>query len=257
MIIDTQIVSYWFKGSLSSKLCAEIEVSSITASEFLLFQTQENNKPDYYILPPKQYEFLSQAGMITTAKNNKKWAKMGSHRTDSFTIDFGNYFSPYKVFGNDAIADIINSKKYEAFKLSISHLPKQKQKYLKKRIEFIFDNAVQCYPTDANTIEQAMELFIDFDNQYSAKENIKNTINDILILSTAVTNETKIYTEDKLLNRFALEKFSVPSTELEKGVEMDFSSSATAINKESSESKAYINKGWSFSMRKGNSVAGA
>jgi hypothetical protein len=87
---------------------------SYTASEFLLFQTQENNKPDYYVLHPKTYGHLSPAGMIELAGeryNNKKWAKMGSHRKDSFTIDFGYYFPPYKVFGNEAIAEIINSKK--------------------------------------------------------------------------------------------------------------------------------------------------
>jgi hypothetical protein len=174
MLIDTQIVSYRFKGHSSGGINSSDEISSITVSEFLLFKTQENNKPDYYVLHPNRYAHLSICGTSPITHDqfeNAKWAKLGANRTDSFIIDFSNKFSPYKIFGNEAISKIINEKNYNLYKISISHLPKRQQKYLKTRIEFIFDSGYVCHPVTDNIIELSMQLFFQFLQQgYTPKD---------------------------------------------------------------------------------------
>jgi len=74
MMVDTQILSYRFKGidkDIHSKTWA---ISSITANEFLETQPKDSKKPDYYIIHPARYPHLFD---ILDAK----CAKMGEHRT--------------------------------------------------------------------------------------------------------------------------------------------------------------------------------
>ena len=227
MIVDTQIISYRFKGNPLGNKSASNEISSVTASEFLLFKTGENNKPDYYILHPARYAHLAISGMLLTLDDhfkNQKWARLGGNRTDSFTIDFNNQFVPYRIFGNEAISEIINNKNYDIYKLSIAHLPKNKQKYLKKRIEYIFDSNYICHPVNESIIDFSMNLYLDLEEKYNFKSDIKNSINDLLILSTAYLNGKVLYTEDKLLNVFAAEKLAGTITKKHDGLILDFSS---------------------------------
>ena len=136
-IVDTQIISYCYSGHWAAHEAHNAEISSITASEFLLFHTRENSKVDYYVINPNKYgkrhSHMLNPIFIENAKNSK-WAMMGAKRTDSLIIDFSTDYQPYRVFGNDAITSIINEKDIETFKLSILHLDKQKQKNLKKKI---------------------------------------------------------------------------------------------------------------------------
>ena len=96
----------------------------------------------------------------------------------------------------------------EAFRLSISHLEKSKQKNLKKKIEFLFDNEVQCHSINEETCAIAMELFSRFQDHIKPKDNIKNIINDLLILATAIERKMSILTVDKVLGKFAAKEHS-------------------------------------------------
>jgi len=258
MIIDTQIISYRFKGQLSGCIGSSDEISSVTASEFLLSKTNENNKPDYYVLHPTQYPYLTMFDTIVLDDHfkNPKLAKLRANRTDSFTIDFNNQFPPYKIFGNEAISEIINTKNYALYKLSIAHLSKKKQKYLKKRMEFVFDSDFICHPVNESIIQFSMQLYFELEQKYNFKDNIKNSINDLLILSTACLKEKTLFTEDKLLNVFAAEKLLATVSRNSDGIILDFSTQERVESRISTESKGYINRGWSYSVRHGNNVQG-
>ena len=241
MMVDTQILSYRFKGidkDIHSKSWA---ISSITANEFLETQPKDSKKPDYYIIHPARYPHLFD---ILDAK----CAKMGEHRTDQVIIDFGNQFPAYREFGNEAISEIINQKNFETYKLSISHFPKQKQKDRLKKLMYILDNDYQCYSLTKSALEEGLSLFSQFTSKHNCKANIRNTVNDILIWATSNDTKKVLLTHDKLLNRFAAEYYEVPIEQDKNELLIDFSKKAVDQSK-NRESKGYINSGWSYAVR--------
>ncbi|MCP2727228.1 hypothetical protein [Limnofasciculus baicalensis] len=110
LIIDTQVLSYRFKGIEKDIHSKSLAISSITANEFLITQHKDSEQPDYYIIHPARYPGLDGSN-IPDEFTNPKWAKMGNRRTDHVIIDFGNQFSAYREFGNEAISEIINENK--------------------------------------------------------------------------------------------------------------------------------------------------
>jgi predicted nucleic acid-binding protein len=255
LIVDTQIISYCFSGHWKPEYAENVEISSVTASEFLLFHTRQNSKVDYYVINPERFgSFHSEVMMEAYAKHagNIKWAKMGAKRTDSISIDFANQYQPYRMFGNNAITSIINTKNLNAFKLSISHLEKSKQKMLKKKLEFIFDNNMHCHRISENACNIGLDLLSKFEGNIKPKENIKNTINDLLILSTAIDHKKALQTEDKVLAKFAASIYSGKVIEASDAVVVDFTENNLSQSKTNKESKGYINRGWAYSFAKGN-----
>lgn len=240
-MVDTQILSYRFKGidkDIHSKTWA---ISSITANEFLESQPKDSKTPDYYIIHPARYPHLFNL-------LDAKCAKMGQHRTDQVIIDFGNQFPAYREFGNEAISEIINQKKIEIYKLSISHFPKEKPKDRLKKLMYILDNDYPCYSLTKSALEEGLSLFSQFTSKHNCKANIRNTVNDILILATAIDRKKVLLTHDKLLNRFAAEYYEVPIEQDKNELLIDFSKKAVDQSK-NRESKGYINSGWSYAVR--------
>jgi predicted nucleic acid-binding protein len=248
LLIDTQILSYRFKGVEASLHNAKLSIASITANEFLIAQPKESEQPDYYVIHPARYSGLEYSASNLEHFSNPKSARLGARRTDQVVIDFGNQFSAYREFGNEAIAEIINEKKIDIYKLSIYHLPKQKQKYLLRRLKYILDNDYYCCSLTKSSLEQALSLFSEFISVHNCKGNIRNTVNDILILSTAIDRKKKFLTNDNLLNRFAAEYYEVPIYQQKEEVLIDFSEQLFEKRK-NGESKGYINKGWSYAVR--------
>lgn len=248
LIIDTQILSYRFKGVEEDIHNTPLAIASITANEFLVAQSKESEQPDYYTIHPAKYPNLEYNSSTIDHFGNPKSAKLGARRTDQIIIDFGTQFSAYREFGNEAISEIINEKKLDVYKISIAHLPKQRQKYLLRRLKYITDNNYHCYPLTKTALAQALSLFAEFTSQHNCKGNIRNTINDLLILATAIDKEKKFLTNDKLLNRFAAEYYKAPIHRCEDELLIDFSEKQVERRK-SRESKDYINKGWSYAIR--------
>ncbi|WP_168187794.1 hypothetical protein [Vibrio diabolicus] len=253
MIYDTQIISYCYSGHWEKKKASGADISSVTASEFLLFHTRENSKADYYVISPLgrrhmqlQFEYHNR-GNVT----NSKWAKMGAKRTDSIVIDLNNDFESYRMFGNYAISEIINNKSMSAFQMSIAHLYKNKQKMLKKKMEFLLDNNVTCHSLNSSDCESAMALLSEFVKTIQVKDNIKNTVNDLLILATAMNKGVDLVTEDKVLSQFASEHYNAVIVDKSDSLIVSFPEKEETQKIIRSESKGYINRGWQVSMKKG------
>lgn len=125
MMVDTQILSYRFKGIDKDIHNKSWAISSITANEFLETQPKDSKKPEYYIIHPARYSHLfnllyEEGGGFSIPNHfrDAKCAKMGEHRTDQVIIDFGNQFLAYREFGNEAISEIINQKKLKYINLA-------------------------------------------------------------------------------------------------------------------------------------------
>lgn len=255
MIYDTQIISYCHSGHWESKKAQGAQISSVTASEFLLFHTRENSKTDYYVINPLHFSgrhlaipHIQPRGDI----KNSKWAKMGAKRTDSVIIDFNKDFDSYRMFGNEAISEIINSKSMSIFQMSIAHLDKNKQKILKKKMEFLLDNDIICHSLSSGDCELAMTLLSEFVKTIQVKNNIKNTVNDLLILATAMNKGVNLYTKDKVLGKFASNYYNATVTDENDSIVVGFPKKEETQRIIKAESKGYIDRGWQVSMRKRN-----
>ncbi|MCT7968935.1 hypothetical protein NG799_21730 [Laspinema sp. D1] len=249
LIVDTNILSYQFNGREKRNQDERLAISSITANEFLV------DESDYYVIHPAKYlsHFsVAEDSNFVVPKHFKdhKAARMRAFQTDQIVIDFNNQFAPYREFGNEAIAEIINKKHLNIYKMSIAYLPKKEQKNILKRLKYIFENDYYCYSLTRSAIDQALNLFSKFVSEHNCKADIRNTINDLLILSTAIDREKKFRSGDNLLNRFAAKYYQAPITVNKENDELliDFSQQPVE-SKESRESKGYINKGWSYVLR--------
>jgi hypothetical protein len=90
-------------------------------------------------------------------------------------------------------------------------------------------------------------LFAEFTSEHNCKGNVRNTVNDILILATAIDRQKKFLTHDNLLNRFAAEYYEAPTHKDKNELLIDFSEKV-AEKRKNRESKGYINKGWSYAV---------
>ncbi len=253
-IIDTQIVSAHFKGGIE-KIPGKM-ISSITANEFLWVYSKEGNSPNYYILNPTKFcryhsPLLRPTGILEHF-NNAKWAKLGARRTDQVIIDFNNQFQSYVEYGSEAVAKIINNRITQVYDLSIAHIEKRKKRYLKQRMSYLLDFGYECAPINEFIVETTARIFSIFTEQYAFKGNIRNSINDLLILSTAIDRKVNLLTKDNLLNRFAAEVYKAPVKKHGESIEINFTTQMPKVKKNNKESKGYINRGWSYSFIKGS-----
>ena len=251
LIVDTQALSYRFKGIRRDVDSENLGFSSISANEFLLAQPQNSDKPDYYTIHSNKSGLINNrvdVGIRYLRDRNR--ARYGliraSYLTDQVIIDFNNQFSAYREFGNEAIAQIINNNKPEIYRMSIAHLPKSKQKYLIKRLQFILDNGYYCYSLTNSILEEALNLFSAFTSEHNCKGNIRNSINDILILATAIDKGKRLLTYDNVLTRFAAKYCDAAIHQDEDVLLVDFSAEKVVERKKNRESKGYIHKGWSY-----------
>jgi hypothetical protein len=252
LITDTQILSYYFKGKIAAPSDG-IRISSVTASEFLLIQDDPGNKANYYPIHPAwlRHPGVNPMDGLKNVWDSKKHAAMEKHRTDKMLVDFGGQFEPYVEFGSLAITEIINNRLFKLFYSGITHLEKKTQKTLKKRMEFVLDSGVQCIALNEKIACIGVNLFSKFISQYSPKANIRNTVNDLLILSSAVHVSAKLLSGDKLLNRFYAEVLGAPFFQpIPETLEIDFRTPPKEKQRKILESKGYINKGWQIIHRK-------
>lgn len=238
-LIDTQILSYEYKKKHEFDIRGKV-LPSIVAHEFLLFQSPKFTEAAFYlpVLVPieDQQDFL---------KRDHPYPK---RLTDSLLFDFGQTHPPFQVFSNLAISEAINLQREDLFNSAVQFQEKQRQKELRKRFRFILDNKLTCEPVVADEIQNGYILLSQFISKYKIKNNFRNSWNDILILSKAISSGMTLHTKDSLLNTFAAE---VNHAQLEKKANMlilKFSDSAQPKVKNSKESKGYINNSWRFKI---------
>ena len=255
MITDTQILSYYYKGRLVLP-SDPIRICSITAAEFLLIHSGEPHRANYYPILPSHL-FHGGGALISTESPKRFWesrkhAAMGKSRTDQLLIDFGAQMPSYVEFGSLAITQIINGQNSQAYAISISHLEKSMRKTLQDRICFLFDIGVQCVALTGSTAMIGVNLLAQFLERYQGKQNMRNTVNDVLILGTALAESEPLLTEDKLLRRFAAEIVGAQCQERDGGgLLIDFKLPGVRDKRKLLESKGYVNRGWQILERRG------
>ena len=253
MITDTQIVSYYFRGAAPIP-DEPIRISSITAAEFLEIQGKRHDRANYYPMLPARYghgmRSASQQGPVAFRFDSRRHAASGKHRTDQLILNFAGDAPTYVEFGSIAISQLINSRHGPLYDLSISHLDKDVQKKLRDRFRFLVDCGIECVALTPTVGTVGMDLLAKFLKSYQAKTNFRNTVNDVLILATAITSGVALKTEDDLLRRFAAETLNAPLRHDGAHLVIDFSAPDVPQRRKSLESKGYINRGWQVHERR-------
>lgn len=254
MITDTQIISYYFKGSASIP-DGPIRISSITAAEFLLIQSQAHNKANYYPILPARLRHsgvgvAAEDGLLRMEFDSRKHAALGKRRTDQLILNFGPSVPTYVEFGSIAITQLINERHEQLYCSSIAHLEKDIQKKLRERYRFLVDIGITCIAVTPDVATVAMNLLAQFLDRYQPKQNNRNTVNDVLVLATAIEGESLIKTEDSLLRRFAAEVMGTAPLESSDHLVIDFSKPDAGQRRKPLESKGYVNRGWQILERR-------
>jgi predicted nucleic acid-binding protein len=256
-ITDTQVLSYYYKGA-SPIPDSPIVISSITAAEFLLIQSPKHHAANYYPILPSRLKHHA-AGSISEANviprlmfDSKKHAAMGKHRTDQLVLNFNGRMPSFVEFGSVAISQIINDHHYDIYAASISHLGKKHQKKLKEKFDFLANANIQCLAITPSIADVGMNILAQFLDKYSPKQNPRNTINDVLILSTAIEHSVPLLTEDNLLRRFTAELLGAQCSHQEQNdLLIDFTAPEVVDRRRPFESKGYLNRGWQVMERRG------
>lgn len=241
MMIDTQILSYAYKGRGSA--VSSVRISSVAAHEFL-----EVSDPDsttrfrYYI------KYLSGRHLGAPAVSPSHW-KGGA--IERLVLDFGGDYPQLIEFNSRATAAIINDRNGLAFAHILSSLDKALQKKLRPRFTFLCKHICECVPLAPQTAEIGIQLLWDFVQHHNVKTNFRNSVNDMMILATAIAGHEQLLTDDNPLARFAAAQQQAPLREVGQGlIEIDFERRIEVGQSHSNESKGYINRGWRIAAEK-------
>lgn len=184
--------------------------------------------------------------------DSKRHAALGKRRTDQLVLNFNGRMPSFIEFGSVAISQIINDGHEDVYSASISNLEKSLQKKLRDKLRFLITTNVQCLAVTPAIADVGMNILGQFLDKYEAKQNPRNTINDILILSTAVEHSLPLLTEDSLLKRFTAELLGAPYFEQSPDrLLIDFTPPGVVDRRRPFESKGYINRGWQVMERRG------
>ena len=126
MIVDTQILSYYFKGRLTIPSCP-IRISSITAAEFLLVQAPQPSRANYYPILPSMFRHvvfgsLQQNIPLAVSLRSRRSGAFGKGMTDRLVLDFGASLPSFIEFGSYALTLLINEGHEQLYRSSVAHL---------------------------------------------------------------------------------------------------------------------------------------
>lgn len=255
-ITDTQVLSYYYKKAAPLPT-TPILISSITAAEFLLIQSTNPNSANYYPILPARFRhgiagrFAESSVVAQMRFDSKKHAAHGKHRTDQLVLNFNGRLPSFIEYGSVAISQIINDGHEDIYLASISHLEKALQKKLRDKLRFLMSTNVQCLAVTPAIADVGMNVLSQFLDKYESKQNVRNTINDVLILSTAIEHSLALLTEDGLLKRFTAELMGARCSEpAPNRLIIDFTLPEIVDRRRPFESKGYINRGWQVMERR-------
>ncbi|MER8817208.1 hypothetical protein NKJ36_24980 [Mesorhizobium sp. M0142] len=123
------------------------------------------------------------------------------------------------------------------------------QKKLRPRFAFLCEHIEECVPLVPQTAEMGIQLLWEFVQHHNVKANFRNSVNDMMILATAIALSERLLTDENLLTRFAAAQREAPLRELDEGViEIDFERHPGQAQPPRPRARGYINRGWRIAM---------
>jgi hypothetical protein len=243
-ILDTQVISYASKGANVHPVTGRA-ISTITPGEFLTIKKTLRPGSKCFLPLPQYYVELTREGTFHRRDHpyNKK-------ATDSLILNFGSSYPILSYDGYLALSHIINQRMPVVFEEAIKFgVTKQERKSIMRRLDFLLQHQLVCLPLNPRIVDITMSLVESFEGQFNAKQDSRNTCNDLLILSTAVDSSSMLITHDSVLRRFAAAQCRGRIKTEQHKLLIDFPVSLEQGRTPSRESKGYINRGWQAPFR--------
>lgn len=251
MMVDTQIISYSYKGygkgNLNHSIC------SVVANEFLEVYDTSPTKARYYI-PNIRMLGAWHAPMVIMGAGPRRDHPFHQRHTDRIIIDFNNEYPSIIEYGSRAVSALIEARFPQAFYNIISFMPKKDRKKLSDRFNFLCSNVEECIPINAEISDIAVDMLDAFTRKHNLKKSFRNSFNDILILSTAISRGDALSTNDDELKRFSAERYGGKIVGSGEKIAIDFSRPVISKKIYSRESKGYINRGWRIAVETARGV---
>ncbi|RSK34005.1 hypothetical protein [Hymenobacter metallilatus] len=250
IVIDTNILSYNYKKVKGYEWfdIYKAVIPSVVALEFLNNQSSSRHGANYYVpnIKIQQYD----PGIAEFIR--KRDHAFNKHRSDYLIFDFKEDIESFKIFNNYSISSVVSEKFKELYFASVKFLPKEQKKKLIKKYNYVLSQDLLCVPLVDEDIIIAYDLLDKAleDNVVNFKSNFKNSWNDILVLSKAISLSKTLWTSDKVLNNFAAEVYHARTRTVGDVLELSFGKELAEKSIVRKESKGYINRGWDYKMRK-------
>lgn len=245
MLVDTQIISEMYKA----KHRAKVSFPSVVANEFLEVYGDSHSKPLFF-LPLIDVQGSSRAIHRSMILGFHQQRPFSSRSSDRLVMSFNNEYPDIVEFGSRAIANAVNEKDLEVFRIATNGLPKQEQRRRLERFRYLASVEAECVPLSEPAVEIAFNLLFEFTKTNALKANFRNSLNDILILATAIRANDQLRTKDSLLARFAAKRYGASALPTAGDLIVDFSANPNSSHQKSKESKGYINRGWRLASEK-------
>jgi len=234
-LTDTPILSYYFKGRLPLRE-ERVVISSVSAAEFLLVHSSERIKPNYY---PFRTMGLRMHGHL-------QWAQMPRQRirllTDEILVNTTPSHGAYALYGSEALSQLINDRDDASFAFCIRNLARHQQRVLRARFGFLTTHRIRVLPLTREIARDIPDLLAKFLEHNQPKADFRNTLNDLLILATAMNRSATLLTEDRVLEAFATRIHKVVANPIGGSlVLLNFDNTSNPPSRNKTESKGYIN----------------
>ncbi len=239
IFVDTQVLVYALQGKLH--LPQRSLVSAVAAGEFLMAQSPDPMKANYYI--PL---YLSRAAMNSLRPDNlvsRTSTSQYRRCTDRIVLDFGNKYRPLALFNTGVLTLLINQRSPEFLHFAIEKLPKANQNAIRERFNFLMDARIVCEPLVPPVAERALQMLSEFTEVENLKTNFRNSVHDLLILATAIHRKLDLRTFDTVLSRFASKQYASGQRKDRGCITLRFSGVKDQASRRSG-SKGYVNHGW-------------
>ncbi|WP_416478275.1 hypothetical protein [Streptomyces sp. LKA04] len=256
-IIDTQIVSYAMKGAAPNAEIGDISGLSITstvAHEFLRLRDIKTGDARYFTPPPYG---LGPGAREFYMANRKIHLDRPSDRplfrrvTDKLVMEFNNEFPTVVEYGHVGISHLLNAGNRAVFSESVNHLPKRERKDLISKFTFLTSKSVRCVPVQPECVPVAFDLLKRLMKRgFNLKSDFRNSLNDMLILGTAISCGGDLRTKDELLAQFAADEGLSKVYSRDDHYELKFGETEGSVRRVSRESKGYVNTGWRYAMHR-------
>ena len=255
-IIDTQIISYamknrWPRG-IEPRDISQAAISSVTAHELLEVRSADKvNSPRYYLYSPLVPEVIGDERAAKKFDRDHRRINPGrKHQTDQVILDFSGDFPAMVEYGHLMIGWILKYKRIDVYARRIAHLDKRERRRLTNVFSYLVENDLRCISLDRTRAQLGVNLLRKYSTSAgnNLKEDFRNSLNDMLILATAIDSATDLITEDRALWRFAVRTLCLPIRAKEDLIRLDVSS-GVAKSTVSRESKGYINRPWEARVR--------
>lgn len=234
MMVDTQILSYAFKGH---RHLDGVRISSVVAHEFLeSYDPESRTNAKYYIRYHPGHAVPPRREIPSDHKPT---------RGERLVFDFGGEYPKLVQHGSRSMAALLNDRNGPAFASIIWSLDKKLQKRLKQRFAFLCTAIGECVPLSRETADVGLTLLAKFCETHNIKDNVRNSVNDVMILAAAITSGEPLDTADTLLSRFAADAYKAVAIPIGgDSLRIDFRRARQGKKRDSAESKGYINRGW-------------